>query len=181
MFKLHKINPMVRAVGTMGAVMAVVGGVTFASLQSNTVALTDNTLVSATAHLQIGGTNGDSCAGASDGPQAGMSFSGLVPGVQSAAFPFCLSNTGDIPLNVTTGIPTVFTGTIPPSDVTLDMTCGDGGTSSGTLSAYTGGTPLGTLANGATTDCNAKVTLSPSYVGSGGSVTPFEIDFVGNQ
>jgi len=39
MLKLRHINPMVRAIGTMGAVAALVGGVTFAQQTSNTVML----------------------------------------------------------------------------------------------------------------------------------------------
>jgi len=44
MLHLRNINPMVRAVGVMGAVSALVGGITFAQLTSNTVALSPNTL-----------------------------------------------------------------------------------------------------------------------------------------
>jgi hypothetical protein len=54
MLHLHNINPMVRAVGTMGAVSALVGGITFAQLTSNTVALSANTLSTGSANLEIG-------------------------------------------------------------------------------------------------------------------------------
>jgi hypothetical protein len=54
MLHLRNINPMVRAVGTMGAVSALVGGITFAQLTSNTVALSPNTLSTGTANLEIG-------------------------------------------------------------------------------------------------------------------------------
>jgi len=182
MISLRSINPMVRAVGTMGAVAALVGGITFASLTSNTVALSPNTLTSATAHLLIGGTNGNGCAGATTGPQAGMTFK-MVPGVTSEPFPFCLKNDGDVPLDITTAIPqaALVGSPISPADVTLDMTCANGGSSHGTLNQYTGGTPLGSIDNGESTDCTATVTLSPSFSGPGTTVNSFDIQFVGTQ
>jgi len=45
MLNLRTMNPMVRAVGTMGAVSVLVGGITFASLTSNMVALTPSNLI----------------------------------------------------------------------------------------------------------------------------------------
>jgi hypothetical protein len=194
MFKLHKINPMVRAIGTMGAVAALAGGITFANLNTNTVALSPNTLDSADSSLQIGLTNGTSCDDANAGPRTGLTFTGasaLVPGVTTAPFDFCLVNTGAIPVTVTTGIPqSVFASSvIPPSDVTLTLKCGANTPVSGTLDQFTGGSILGTLAasgsDGAELDCNATVQLASSYAGNGGqgneAVAPFAIDFVGNQ
>ena len=57
MLSLRNINPMVRSIGTMGAVVALVGGVTFANLQSNAVALSPNNISTGTASIQIGKTN----------------------------------------------------------------------------------------------------------------------------
>ena len=178
---------MVRAIGTMGAVAAIVGGITFASLTSNTVALSPNTLSSSTAAIEIGLTNDGTCTDATAGPAAGMTET-LTPGVASSNYDFCLLNKGDTPLTITTAIPQAyFTGDtgILPSDVTLAMICTNGGSSSGTLDQYTGGTALGTLAASGSasdeTDCHTNVTLSGSYTGSGGSVPSFAIDFVGNQ
>ncbi len=54
MLHLRNINPMVRAVGVMGAVGALVGGITFAQLTSNTVALSSNTLSTGSVNLEIG-------------------------------------------------------------------------------------------------------------------------------
>lgn len=174
---------MVRAVGTMGVVAAIAGGISFAALTSNTVALSPNTLASDTASLQLAAGNGTSCAGATGGPVTGMNFK-LAPGVTSDQFKFCLKNNGDISLNLSVAIPQgALTGSqIPPSDVTLALTCDNGGSSSGTLDQYTGGTPLGALASGASTDCQATATLSASYGGTGGqTVNSFDIDFVGTQ
>lgn len=182
MLDLRHMNPMVRAVGTMGAVGALVGGITFASLTSNTVALSPNTLTSATAALQIGLTNDGSCADASNGPQTGMTFK-LVPGTPSDNFDFCLKNTGDVPLDLTTAIPqaALVGSPIPPADVTLTITCDNPGTATGTLDQFTGGTTLGSLDAGAETDCQATAELSSTYSGTATTVNPFDIDFVGTQ
>lgn len=187
MLNIRRVSPMVRSIGTMGVVMGLVGAVTFANLTSNVVALDPVTLDSATAHLKIGLTNGSGCTDGTDGPQAGFSRTGataLVPGVASTPFTFCLKNTGGVALNLTTEIPQAafVDSVINPNLVTLAMTCDNPGSSSGTLDQYTGGTPLGTLAPGADTNCTATVTLSSSYSGSGGeSVNPFAINFVGTQ
>jgi hypothetical protein len=106
MVSIRSINPMVRAVGTMGAVAAVVGGITFAALTSNTVALSPNT---------------------------------------------------------------------------LDITCSNTGHAHGTLNQFTGGTPLGSLNAGASTDCQATAELSSSFSGTGKTVNSFDIQFVGTQ
>jgi hypothetical protein len=186
MVRFSKISPMVRAIGTMGAVAALVGAVTFAQLTSNTVALSPNTLSTATASLAIG--SGTSCpGGATTGSVPGFNNVKLTPGVTSAQLPFCLENNGDIPLDLTVAIPqSAFTGDtgVPPSAVTLDITCANGGHSSGTLDQYTGGTPLGSLSNAGgsnITNCNATATLSSSFTGSGQNVPSFDIDFTGTQ
>jgi len=181
MLSLHKINPMVRAVGTMGAVVAVVGGVTFANLQSNTVALSPNTLSSATASLAIGADT--SCPEGNTTSTTGLNAK-LVPGQPSDPFAFCLDNTGDVPLHITAQIPTDFTGSaIPPTAVTLTINCPTIGQLSGTLDQFANpvGFPGATLATNAPEDCTATATLSASFAGSGQTVTPFDINFVGNQ
>jgi len=180
MLSIRKINPMVRAIGTMGAITALVGAVTFAQFQSNTVALTDNSVSTNTAALKI--QDGTTCSnpGTSD---TGMTVTNLNPGSSSDPFAFCLDNTGTTSLALSTGIPTSFNGsTVPPSAVTLNIDCGVGGTFSGTLSSLNVTQALtdSNLPTGIT-DCTASVTLSPSYNGSGGSVVPFELDFSGTQ
>jgi len=183
MVNIRSINPMVRAVGTMGAVAAVVGGITFAALTSNTVALSPNTLGSATASLEIGSGNGNSCETSNDTKVAGFTDAKLTPGVASDPVEFCLKNTGDVPLDLTTAIPQVafVDSPISPSDVTLDITCENGGHAHGTLNQFTGGTPLGSLDADATTDCQATAELSASFSGTGKTVNSFDIQFVGTQ
>jgi hypothetical protein len=183
MISIRNINPMVRAVATMGAIAALVGGVTFANLSSNTAALSTNTLSSSTAALVIGaGTN---CPG--DTPQTSISglTATLTPGVPTTPFAFCLDNTGNIPLSITAQIPTNLTSSpIPATDVTLTLTCPNIGTLSGTLDQYANPAsfPGAQLATTTPEDCTATATLNASYTGSGNqAVTPFDIDFVGNQ
>ncbi len=182
MLGVHKLNPMARAIGTMGAIVAVVGGVTFATLSSNTVALTNNQLTAGTATLKISLDNSN--FGNNKAGMSGTGYNNLQPGVTSPNYLFYIKNTGNIPLNLTVGIDqTAFVGDtgVQPGDVTLNISCDDGGSSSGTLNQYTGGTPLGTVNAGAVTTCNANVTLSSSYNGaSGASVPSFDISFVGN-
>ena len=176
---------MVRAVGTMGAVAALVGGITFAALTSNTVALSPNTLSAASANLEIAAGKGDSCTDYKTDKVAGFTNVKLTPGVVSDPVLFCLKNTGDVPLDITTAIPqAAFSGSpISPADVTLDITCDSGTPSSaGTLNAYTGGTPLGaTLGIGDATSCSATVELSSGFTGPGTTVNSFDIQFVGTQ
>jgi hypothetical protein len=165
----------------MGAVVAIAGGVTFANLGSTAVKLSPNTLTAATATLSIaGGTN---CPGGNTTSITGLTDT-LVPGVASATFPFCLDNTGDLPLGITAQIPTDLTSSpIPAADVTLTLTCPTIGTLSGTLNDYASPVafPGSDLAVTTPEDCTASATLSSSWTGSGSTVTPFDIDFVGNQ
>jgi len=182
MLKLRHINPMVRAIGTMGAVAALVGGVTFAQQTSNTVMLTDNTITSSTASLQIANTAcGDTAPGTTTA--TGMSINSLAPGGTSSPFTFCLWNAGTADLDVSVTSPTNFsTSAIPAADVTLNFTCG-ATTDSVLLSALGTATvvddnPL-TAASGQT--CTVTATLNSSYTGTGGSVTPFELDFAGTS
>jgi hypothetical protein len=178
MLKLSNINPVARAVGTMGAIAAIVGGVTFAAFQSNTVALDPNTLTSASAALQIG-----SNAEAFSGQVAGIN-SDMVPGTPTAPFTFYLKNNGEIPLNVSAHIPTVFTSGIDPTKVTLAFDCG-GGPVSFKLSEWAAGSaviPGGALAAGQTWTCSETATLDASATGSGDeAVQAFRVEFVGNQ
>jgi hypothetical protein len=161
--------------------MALETSVTFAALTSNTVALSPNTLEVSTATLAIGNTNGDGCATSGAGPVAGFTATNLSPGVESAPVLFCLDNTGDSDLNLAVAIPQAFTGTLDPSQVTLKITCGSG-SSTGALTEYTGGTPLGSLDSGTATDCSATATLNAGYSGGAGGQTldAFAINFVGN-
>jgi hypothetical protein len=182
MIGLHKINPMVRAVGTMGAVAAVAGGITFAALTSNTVALSANTLSSATAHLMIGAADGDTCTAANDSSVSGMNLT-LTPGEQSEDFKFCLKNDGDVALDLTSTIPAadLLGSPISGGDVMLDLTCDNEGAATGTLNSYATAKALGMLDAGESTECTATAMLDAEYDGEGTTVKPFTLNFVGTQ
>jgi hypothetical protein len=191
MVRFSKISPMVRAIGTMGTVAALVGAVTFAQITSNTVALTNNTLSSATASLAIGAAH-DCSTGATTSVQ-GMSFNNLQPGVASSPFPFCLDNTGNVPLNLTASVPTNFGAGINPNDVTLHFTCGVGGATTGAVNVsttvgalHTSPVAFGTAAlNNGTNNvlsCDVTATITPAAsTTSNESLTPFDIQFVGTS
>ena len=179
MLSLRNINPMVRAVGTMGAVAALVGGITFADLNTNTVALSPNTLTSATASLLIG-----SNSEAFTTPSVTGITATLIPGVP-APFTFYLKNSGQSDMNITASVPNGFGGsTIPATDITLGFDCG-GGPVSYTLDQWAAGSaaiPGNPLTSGTTWTCTETATLSTGYTGSGGeAVKPFKVNFVGNQ
>jgi hypothetical protein len=181
MFKLSKFSPVARAIGVIGGTAALVTGVTFANLTSNTVALDPNVLASGTAHLLIGSNT----EAFTTNPVAGINNDSLLPGVPSAPFTFYLKNDGDAPLDVTVHIPTVFSGSaISPSDVKLKFECG-GDPVEYTLAEWAAGTasiPGGPLAAGGTWTCTEVATLSSNYAGDGGeTVQQFRVEFVGTQ
>lgn len=87
------INPVVRATIVIGAVAALVTGVTFAALQSS-VTYTDSQFTTASASLKI--WDGDSY----EDTTTGFNFTNVVPGVETAATTFWLKNVGGVPLVV---------------------------------------------------------------------------------
>ena len=173
---------MVRAIGTMGAVAALVGGITFAQgLTSNTVALSPNNMTTATASLAIASTcptTGTSLTGLQD--------SSLAPG-GTTSVPFCLDNTGGVPMTVSVSIPQDLTTSVAAQNTTLTIACPTEGTLSTTLSSWSNGASFAFPnslpdTTGNTDSCTATATLSSSYTGSGGETIPaFSIDFTGNQ
>lgn len=186
MISIHKINPMARAIGTMGVVAAVVGGITFAQtgLTSQTVALSPNNLSTATAGLYIAAGNTCNGEGGSGDTTAttGLQDSSLIPGGSAATVSFCLDNTGGVPLNVTASIPQVPISGVAASDTTLTVTCNTEGTLSATLSNWGPGTFSTPILAGTYDNCTASAALSNSYTGVGGDVIPqFDINFIGNQ
>lgn len=189
MLSVRKINPMARAIGTMGVVAALVGAVTYAASNSNTVALTNNDLRAATTTLKIGLTQ-DCSDGANH--QQGMSFQNLVPGVTSGSYSFCIENQGNTPLALTANIPGTVTSTDPslnPNDITLHFLCGVGGSYTGAVDASsnlgnltTTPLPFGTLNNSSNNvyDCTVTATLaSGTSPVSGAKINSFDIDWVG--
>lgn len=116
MGRILTFNPLLRAVFVVGAVAAIVGGVTYAALDSSSASLTGNTVSSATADLRVS-TNGDTF-GAS---RAGFNFDGVVPGGDPAPADgeaFWLRNTGTFDLALTATITTL--PTTDPGDLALD-------------------------------------------------------------
>jgi hypothetical protein len=92
-------GPLLRAVGVLSAVIILVTGVTFATLQSQQVTLTGNTISSASADLRIGTTSTTSTAFGDT--HAGFSFKDIIPGgpaMPADGFTFYLKNTGSTPL-----------------------------------------------------------------------------------
>lgn len=178
MLSLRNINPMVRAVGTMSAVAALVGGITFADLSSNVVALSPNNITTATASLLIGPGG----CGSFSTSTTGIQDSSLSPGSSTPATPFCLYNNGTQALTLTASIPQDLSGSTAASYTTLAISCATEGNLSGALNAWAPETFPVSLAAGATDRCTATASLSTSYTGSGGENIPgFSVDFVGNQ
>lgn len=89
-----------RAIVSVGATLALVAGVTFANL-SSTATLTNNTLATASADLQVQ-TDGGFGSSAN-----GFQVTNVVPGSDTQVLLFNLKNNGGVPLGVTAHIPTV--------------------------------------------------------------------------
>ncbi len=168
-----------RAVGVIGATVALVTGITFANLTSNTVTLTDNKLSTATASLAL-----------VNGPNEvitlpGFNFVGLLPGVESATFPFKLRNTGSTPMVISATFPGFTVTGITKDKIHMKLTAvGFAPPLDGVLSDYENNTfvlPGTTLAPGADQAYTITATIDSSYSGSGGTLTPFGIVFTGTQ
>lgn len=98
MVSIQQINPVIRAVVVIGAVMALVTSVTFAALQSQAT-LTNNTISTATAGLKL--WDGDSF----ESTAPGVNVEGLIPGDWSESYPIYFQNDGDAPLFLTANVP----------------------------------------------------------------------------
>ncbi|HTE57465.1 MAG TPA: hypothetical protein VK694_01885 [Verrucomicrobiae bacterium] len=97
--KLLKLNPVVRAIGVMGAVAVLVGGVTFAAL-ADAATLTGNTIATESANADLLLYDGDSFE-----PTApGFDLAELKPGEESDKFNFYFKNNGNVDLDVTARI-----------------------------------------------------------------------------
>lgn len=91
------INPLTRAILIIAVLLSLVGGVTFAALQSQSK-LTGSTIQTATANLLIG-RDATNLANT----QAGYSFTNLIPGgtlTPSNGYPVYLKNAGGTPLSL---------------------------------------------------------------------------------
>ena len=92
------INPVVRATVVIGAVAALVTGVTFAALQSQAT-LADSTISSANANLLL--WDGDTF----ESQAPGFTVTGLIPGEGSGKQFFYFQNAGDTALNLSVHVP----------------------------------------------------------------------------
>ena len=174
-----------RAVGVIGATVALVAGVTFANLTSNNVTLTANQLSTATASLMLlDGGNSD----APVNTLPGFNFVNLLPGVESSAFVFKLNNAGTSPLNISATFPNLTpsvtgisltkihlkiaaAGSLDPAvNTTLDL-----------LSSTTVTLPGSPVGVGSIQQYNVTATIDPTYAGAGGTLAPFTLTFTGTQ
>lgn len=180
-----------RATGVIGATAALIVGVTFAAL-SSTVTLTNSSITSASADLQI--WNGSIFTTTAPG----FTVTNLVPGT-GQEFPFYLKNNGGVPLNITAAVPALPTLTgITGSDyskVLVRITSDFCGTFVNTSLQSLWSAPVALTCNplavGAqgnagvpNTEGNYKIMfdIDPSAVSGGSaSVGPFDIQLTGTQ
>jgi len=189
MSKRSSSQPLIRAIAVMGAVMAIVSGVTFAALQSQQAALTGNTIESATADLKVSlnGTNFTSS-------QTGFDFSSVVPGgpaVPAAGYTFYLKNLGTTSSQVKMGVSTTPTNlnNVDLTKVLITIIRYPGGTpqtiSLATLiSSYAdGGTALtDVLAAGATNTYHIQASMSAdAFTGAGAALGNIDFVFIGTS
>lgn len=184
-----------RAVGSVGAVVALAGGITYAALTSNTATLSDSTISTGTASLKIY----DFEAGAFQEEAPGFQITNLVPGT-GVTESFYLQNDGDAPLTVTAKVPTLpaapeggeygFNGF---ENVKISITgekCSQTvNTNLAALNAAPVALPCNPLAAGAAGNSNVagtegnykiKFDINPDVVtGSSAGVGPFDIVFQG--
>lgn len=184
MLSIRKINPLARAIGTMGAVAALAGGVTFAALSSNTVAISPNTINTGTATLAIAA--GANCVTGTYGTSIpGFTVTGMTSSTDVTPIDFCLKNTGDVALSIFSWIPENVTVATASGYITLSVSCTGIGNQSDTLNTwYAAGNTFtdNPLNAGEAVGCSADLSLSNSYPGSGGETVPtFSINFVGNE
>lgn len=180
-----KLNPVVRATGIIGATAALVTGVTFAALSSSAT-LTQNTIASATANLEIDNVDEGVETGLST--DQGFAFTGVVPGgTGSNTGNFTLTNTGTAGLTVkvkSPAGPTWVGGSVNDAKVHVNISCTGGLTASITpsitdLLTGDGVAVGGTLAAASTATCTAQVTMeSDAFTGTGVSTNPTGFDLV---
>lgn len=191
MQSIRSISPVVRAIGVIGAVAILVTSITYAALQSQ-VTLTDNTIATGTADLQINNTD-DTVTGFGD-TDTGFAFTGVVPGstTGSSVGNFQLKNNGTAGMTIAVQIPTapvwtvVPTSTVDNSKVTVNLSCTDADetyTVTDTLANLIAGDvnfTTGTLAGGDTATCTAKITMAAdAFTGESASASNFDFKFTG--
>lgn len=196
----QKLSIFGRAFGVLGLLLASVGGATYA-LTSNSVTLSDTSISTANASLQIY----DFTAGAYETEAPGFTITDLVPGT-GVDEQFYLRNSGGVPLYITAHVPTLPAapegstasnggfGFVGYENVTLDIT-GDAcaevvETNLLALNAGQVELPCNPLVAGAAGDSNAFVAgnynihfdINPDAVdGSSAGVGDFDIVFSGDS
>lgn len=187
--QFSKVSIILRAAGMVGIMTALAGGVTYAALQSQAT-MTNNTIASATAGLDIS-TDGGATYGSS---APGLAFTGIVPGgAASANKSFKLRNSGTAALNISAIVPTVPTFTVSPSGsvdqskvwLTVHCTSGASGTLDLTdnLQHLFGSSPIATagpLAAGDIATCTAKISMdADAFTGASATSSAFDVVFRG--
>lgn len=173
-----------RAAGVITATVGLVVGVTFAAF-SSTATLSNNTLSTATAGLEI-----QTATQPFGQNVTGFNLTNLIPGSESTPFLFNIRTTGGVPLAITAHVPATpsFTGFVAGgfSGVHIKITNADSAavvadTNLGDL--LTGEVPLtGTLAGNSQENLKATVLIDSSVVtGTSASVDNFDIIFTGTQ
>ena len=190
MLAIKKINPVARAILTIGAVMALVTSVTFAALTSSAT-LSGNTIGTASANADLLLWNGSEFADAAPG----FNFSGLVPGQKSDKFRFYFHNNGNTDLDLTARIDAApeFSEGLTADDVMLkfsgnckddvhvtlaDMLAGPVAMPCNPLEAGAQGV-VGEHFNDANYSVRVKIADSVGLSETGHSVGPFDIIFDG--
>lgn len=175
---IKHLNPVVRAVLVIGAVMALVTSVTFAALQ-NTATLTNNTITSDIEGLLVD-SDGDGSFGTTD---EGFAFTDVEPGGSSEFMPFQLKNDTDesMVVNVQVTGESALPAGVDPSDIKFIFDLPGGGTDDLTATwaeiIPTDGVNLfSDLGAGVTTDLAVKVQIDPSVTDEV-SIAPFNFTF----
>lgn len=188
MLGMKKLNPAARAIGTVGAVVALAGGVTFAALTS-TATLTDTSINTANAGLLLwDGNSFESTA-------PGFTITGAIPDTPSAPQPFYFQNSGDAAETVSVKAnhaPTTDLDLYSNIKVRFDCFGANSVVNTNVQSLIDGSVPLGlTLPVGAQGnesdgvnntlgDCTATFTIEGSGVNNNSaSVTDLDLDFTG--
>lgn len=185
--RLSKASVILRAASVIGIVTALSGGATYAALQSQAT-LTDNTIASASANLQVSTDGGVTFSHS----KPGFEFTGIVPGgASSGPKQFLLENLGSADMSLNLSVPTLPTftvnpsGTVDPNQVHVLASCTS--PSSGTLTANTtlaalqvGANLSGSLKHGDTVVCAATVSMDPgAFTGQNASSNHFDLVFTG--
>lgn len=192
MYNIRTFNPMVRAIAVISAVAVLAVSVTFAALTSNTATLTNNTINSATAILEVSSDAGCNPGGTFGTTDTGFAFNGLIPG--GAASPdqtFCLRNIGTADLALKLFVPVAPTWTVLPSgdvddgEVDVHVSCASGAFTldarlqdlESSAQSFSGGA----LGDGNTVTCTINVDMnSGAFTGSSASSGNFDLEFSGD-